>query len=50
MRRHDTHDSDDFGSVSPLERRHADAFYDAPVGNAPGLITNGGCYRERQLF
>jgi hypothetical protein len=36
MRRHDTHDSHDFGSVSLLERRHAAAFYDALVGNDHG--------------
>jgi hypothetical protein len=34
MRRHETPDSDDFGSVSLIERRRADAFYDALVGNA----------------
>ena len=33
MRRHDTQHSNDFGSVSLLERRHAAAFYDALVGN-----------------
>ncbi len=34
MRRHDPHRSNEFGSVSLLERRHADAFYDALIGNA----------------
>jgi hypothetical protein len=36
MRRHDIHNSTDFGTISLLERRHADAFYDALIGNARG--------------
>lgn len=34
MRRHEAHSANGFGSISLLERRHADAFYDALVGNA----------------
>jgi hypothetical protein len=34
MRQHQTHDAGDFGSASPLERLHADAFYAALLANA----------------